>query len=113
MKNEIPKQNFLTSKYANFIVMSAILTMTFFCTPVFADALTDAQSLLSKAATAGGGLWAVWGIVQLGINIRDHQGPGISGAIWQIIGGGLIMAGGLLVNQLDLSMATTTATTTP
>jgi hypothetical protein len=32
-------------------------------------------------------LWAVWGIVQLGMAIKDHNGPGMGGAIWQIIGG--------------------------
>ena len=51
------------------------------------DALTNAKSLLASAATAGGGLWAIWGLVQLGMAIKDHNGPGIGGAIWQLIGG--------------------------
>lgn len=55
-------------------------------------AINTAKTLLSKAATAGGGLWAVWGIVQLGMALKDHNGPGISGAIWQIIGGAISLS---------------------
>jgi hypothetical protein len=49
-------------------------------------------------------LWAVWGIVQLGMAIKDHNGPGMGGAIWQIIGGAIIIAAGVAINALDLSM---------
>ena len=79
----------LTSKMANMVVMTMLFTI-FGCMSVcFAagDAITTAQSLLSKAATAGGGLWAVWGLVQLGMSLKDHNGPGIGAAIWQILGG--------------------------
>ncbi len=99
----------LTSKMANMVVMTMLFTI-FGCMSVcFAaggDAITTAQSLLSKAATAGGGLWAVWGLVQLGMSLKDHNGPGIGAAIWQILGGAVIIAAGTAVSALDLTMAT-------
>lgn len=97
------KKSVLTSKCANLIVLTMILTAVMLAVPVYADALDTAKSLLSKGATAGGGLWAVWGLVQLGISIKDHNGPGIQGAIWQIIGGGIIIAAGAAVASLDLT----------
>lgn len=100
---------FLTSKTLNFIVMTMIFSLFIFVMPCFcaggADALTSARDLLSKGATAGGGLWAVWGLVQLGMSVKDHNGPGIQGAIWQIIGGGIIIAAATIIGTIDLSMA--------
>lgn len=101
----------LLSKYKQKIFdFSAAFTslMAASIVPVFADggsaALTSAQNLLSKAATAGGGLWAVWGLVQLGMSIKDHDGPGMGKAIWQILGGAIIIAAGTLISSLSLSM---------
>ena len=90
------------------IVMTAVMTVSAGISYCYAasgaDAINTAKSLLSKGATAGGGLWAVWGLVQLGIGIKDHNGPGIQGAIWQIIGGAIIIAAGAAVAALDLSI---------
>ncbi|MCD8089152.1 MAG: hypothetical protein LUD81_00740 [Clostridiales bacterium] len=103
------KNSFLTSRLVNFLVMAAIFTTFFMSFGVFAatgaEALTTAKNLLSKAAVAGGGLWAVWGLVQLGMSIKDHNGPGIQGAIWQLIGGAIIIAAGSAISSLDLTMA--------
>lgn len=98
------RKRFITSKWCNAVVVALIFTMVL-CMPVFAagDALATAKSLLASAATAGGGLWAVWGLVQLGISIKDHNGSGIQGAIWQIIGGGIIIAAGTAIGSLDLT----------
>ena len=89
---------------------TAVLIMTVFCINVFAadggDAISTAKNLLSKAATAGGGLWAVWGLVTLGMSIKDSNGPGIGNAIWQILGGAIIIAAGVAIGALDLTMAT-------
>lgn len=112
--SERGKRSFITSKTANFVFMVMLFSVVMFCLPVFADnqaaaagntsALDSAKNLLSKAATAGGGLWAVWGLVQLGISIKDHNGPGIQGAIWQLIGGAIIIAAASVIAGLDLSM---------
>ena len=108
--------SYLTGKTASFIFMTLLFSLMF-CMLVYAEgdattansALTSAQGLLSKAAIAGGGLWAVWGLVQLGMSIKDHNGPGIGGAVWQIVGGAVIIAAGGLIGNVDLNMDTTTA----
>ena len=49
-------------------------------------------SLLTKGATIGGGLWLVWGAIVLGTSLKDHNGPGIQSGVWQMVGGGIIIA---------------------
>ncbi|MBQ9518365.1 MAG: hypothetical protein IJR59_00520, partial [Firmicutes bacterium] len=87
MKNMISERKIKderTTKIWRVIGSTAVLMMTVFCMNVFAadggDAITTAKNLLSKAATAGGGLWAVWGLVTLGMSIKDSNGPGIGNA---------------------------------
>ncbi len=116
-KNKEAKKSFLTSKACNLIVMTIIFAFVIMIVPTFAaTTLESAKGLLSKAAGAGGTLWAVWGLVQLGIAIKDHNGPGMQGAIWQIVGGAVIIAASALINNTDLSMgsgAAPTASATP
>lgn len=109
MKSEIKKQSFLTTHYANFIVLSIILTMTVFCAPVFADALTDAQTLLSKGTEIAGIFLAAWGVVLIGINFKEHNGPSITGGILQLIGGIIIYAASKIISSADISMGLSTA----
>ncbi len=112
-KNEYKNERI--AKVWRVIGSTAVLIMTVFCMNAFAadaagggaTAITTAKNLLSKAATAGGGLWAVWGLVTLGMSIKDSNGPGIGNAIWQILGGAIIIAAGVAIGALDLTMATT------
>ena len=113
MKNMISERKMKderTARILKVIGSTAVLMMTVFCMNVFAasggDAISTAKNLLSKAATAGGGLWAVWGLVTLGMSIKDSNGPGIGNAIWQILGGAIIIAAGVAIGALDLTMAT-------
>ena len=106
------KKRFLTSKAANFIFMVLLFSTVLFALPTFAapaaggsEALNTAKTLLAKAAQAGGGLWAIWGLVQLGMSIKDHNGPGIQGAIWQIIGGGIVIAAGVAISSMSLDFS--------
>lgn len=86
------KRRFITKSF-NLLLTTAFMLTTFFTMTCFAadgsEAITTAKNLLSKAATAGGGLWAVWGLVSLGMAIKDHNGPGIGNAVWQIVGGAI------------------------
>ena len=106
-KRKGERRNFLTSKAMNFMVMTLIFTVCLMSVNCFAagSALDSAKNLLSKGAIAGGSLWAVWGLVQLGMSIKDHNGPGIQGAIWQLIGGAIIIAAGSVISTVDLSMS--------
>ena len=59
------------------------------------DLLNDVLDLIQKFVIIGGGVLLVFGLVNLGTSLSDHNGPGISSAIWKIIGGGVIIAGSL------------------
>ena len=97
------------------IIKTILLTMAFIALlalPIYgadgSEALTAGKSLLANAAQVGGGLWAVWELVQLGMSIKDHNGPGIQGAIWQLVGGAIIIAAGTYIKGMDLTMSTDT-----
>ncbi len=102
LKKKITKKNIVNK-------IAAVSSMTMAAlTPVSAasgSALTTAVNLLSKGAIAGGGIWAIWGIVQLGMAIKDSDGPGIGKAIWQIVGGAIIIAAGTALTTVDLTLA--------
>ncbi len=109
MARKTAVSNFIRPVVTTGVIMVAAFTANCFAAaaataPDAASAITTAKSLLSKAATAGGGLWAVWGLVTLGMSIKDSNGPGIGNAIWQILGGAIIIAAGVAIGALDLSM---------
>ncbi|MGL5973414.1 MAG: hypothetical protein ACRCZK_06875 [Oscillospiraceae bacterium] len=51
-----------------------------------------ALDLIKNFVTIGGGLWLVWGVVVLAGGLKDKNGPALQGGIWQIVGGGMIIA---------------------
>lgn len=66
------------------------------------DYFSTAMSLLSKGTIAAGGLLTLWGLVQLGGAIKDHNGPGMQNAIFQVVGGAIIMAAGALFTNITM-----------
>lgn len=66
------------------------------------DMLNTILSLFTKFATIGGGLWLVWGSIVTGGALKDHNGPQIQTGVWQIVGGGLIIAASSLFQQIIL-----------
>ncbi|WP_285660667.1 hypothetical protein [Paenarthrobacter ureafaciens] len=56
--------------------------------------------MFSQFVAVGGGLWLVWGAIVMGGALRDQNGPQIQTGIWQIVGGGLILAAGLLFKNI-------------
>lgn len=58
--------------------------------------LSQVLSLVQKFAIVGGGLWLVWGIIVLAGGLKDKNGPAMQSGLWQIVGGGLIIAGAAL-----------------
>ena len=54
--------------------------------------LQQVLDLVSKFAIVGGGLWLVWGVIVLAGGLKDKNGPALQSGIWQIVGGGLIIA---------------------
>ncbi len=51
--------------------------------------VTSALQLFSQFAIIGGGLWAVWGVITLS-------------GVWQVVGGGLIIAAAALFSNIAL-----------
>ncbi|WP_432565026.1 hypothetical protein [Kineococcus sp. SYSU DK003] len=64
--------------------------------------LDSVLDLIVKFATIGGGLWLVWGVIVLAGGLKDNNGPQSQAGIWQIVGGGLIIAAAQLFNQIAL-----------
>jgi len=65
------------------------------------EILTDVLDLVTKAATIGGGLWLVWGAVVLAGGLKDKNGPQLQSGIWQIVGGGLVLAAAIVFAQIE------------
>lgn len=56
------------------------------------DLLNNVIELVTKFSIIGGGFWLVWGVVVLAGGLKDKNGPALQSGIWQIVGGGLIIA---------------------
>lgn len=61
-------------------------------------------NLVKNAATLGGGLWLVWGVIVLAGGLKDKNGPALQSGIWQIVGGGMIIAAALYFGQLTTTL---------
>lgn len=66
------------------------------------DMLDQILKLFTQFAMIGGGIWLVWGAIVTGGALRDQNGPQIQTGIWQIVGGGLILAAAALFNSIVL-----------
>ena len=64
--------------------------------------VTSALQLFSQFAIIGGGLWAVWGVVTLAGGLKDQNGPATQSGVWQVVGGGLIIAAAALFSNIAL-----------
>lgn len=64
------------------------------------DILNQGITLITKFITIGGGVLAVWGVVTIGTNLKDHNGPAISNGVWEFVGGVLIIAAAQLFNAV-------------
>lgn len=62
--------------------------------------LVQILELFTKYGTYGGGLWAVWGVIILAGGLRDHTGAQIQSGMWQVIGGGMVIAATKLFSQV-------------
>lgn len=70
--------------------------------------LNNIVSLLSQGVTFLGGVLVVFGLVNLGMTIKDGmQGGGgqLAGAIAMIVGGGIVIGAAIYFGSLDTSFA--------
>ena len=66
------------------------------------DLLNQILTLITKFAIVGGGLWLVWGAIVLAGGLKDKNGPALQSGIWQIVGGGLIIAAAALFSSIAM-----------
>ncbi len=72
-------------------------TMIVFATYLFKNSsqypnlLNEVLWLASQFTRAGGALWSAWGVIILAGAIKDKTGPALQSAIWQIVGGIMII----------------------
>lgn len=64
------------------------------------ELFNEVLGLVKSAALIGGGLWLLWGVIVLAGGLKDKNGPQLQSGIWQIVGGGLIMAAAILFSSL-------------
>ena len=64
------------------------------------DLLNQVLALITKFTLIGGGLWLLWGVVVLAGGLKDKNGPALQSGIWQIVGGGLILAASAMFTTL-------------
>ena len=64
------------------------------------DLLNQVLQLFVRFATIGGGLWLGWGA--FGGGLKDHNGPQTQSGLWQIVGGGMIIAAAQIFNAVAL-----------
>lgn len=67
------------------------------------DLLIQILEMVSKFAIIGGGIWLVWGVIVLAGGLKDKNGPALQSGIWQIVGGGMIIAAAALFTSLVAS----------
>ena len=66
------------------------------------DLLNQVLTLITKFAIVGGGLWLVWGAIVLAGGLKDKNGPALQSGIWQLVGGGLIIAAAALFSSIAM-----------
>lgn len=62
--------------------------------------LDDVLGIGAKFAMIGGALWTIWGVIILAGALKEKTGPALQSAIWQIVGGLLIMVASTLFNSV-------------
>lgn len=67
------------------------------------DLLNQVLQLFVRFAQIGGGLWLVWGAITFGGALKDQNGPDMKSGMWQIVGGGLVIAAVSLFGAISLS----------
>lgn len=65
--------------------------------------LNQVLELFGNFAMIGGSIWLVWGLIVTAGALKDQNGPQIQSGVWQVVGGGLIIAGAALFKALTAS----------
>lgn len=66
----------------------------------YPNLLNEVLRLASQFTRVGGALWAAWGVIILAGAIKDKTGPALQSAIWQIVGGIMIIVTSYLFTSI-------------
>ena len=69
-------------------------------TPSSTSAFNDGMDLLAKGVGIVGALLVALGVVNLGANIKDQNGPALQTCIMQIVGGVIIGGAAVCIGQI-------------
>lgn len=64
------------------------------------DLFNTVLDLFTQFAMIGGGLWLIWGVVVFAGGLKDNNGPQTQTGMWQIVGGGMILAAAALFKTI-------------
>lgn len=65
------------------------------------ETLNSILKIFANVITVGGVLYGAYGGIQLGLAIKDHQGPAIGQAIMQIAGAAAIILAGATIASVQ------------
>lgn len=68
---------------------------------------TQVMNLFKVAIIAGGSIWLVVGAVIFALGLKNKEAPQIQSGIWQIIGGAVIIAAGVLFTNINFDFGVT------
>lgn len=80
------------------LLLNKFYTLAF--APSATTAFNDGMDLLAKGVGIVGALLAILGVVNLGANIKDQNGPGLQTAVMQIVGGAIIGGAAIWLGQV-------------
>ncbi|MBR6459378.1 MAG: hypothetical protein IKS49_04345 [Actinomycetaceae bacterium] len=67
--------------------------------------LNSLIALIANGAKIGGTLWGAWGVIQFAQSFGEN-GPEMKQGIWKIVAGAMVIAVGVAIAKIKLSMGT-------
>lgn len=80
--------------------MIMVATYLFRNVAKYPNLLNEVLKIAAKFTNIGGALWAIWGVLILAGALKDKMGPALQTAIWQIVGGIMIIVASSLFGKI-------------
>lgn len=88
--------------FTNFIQVAQAKGMALVFAADANSTFAEVMQILQRGLIGAGSLTVAFGLVYLGISIKDSNGPGLQNAILTIVGGLMIAAAGALVATVTI-----------
>lgn len=80
--------------------MIMVATYLFRNVAKYPNLLNEVLKIAAKFTNIGGALWTIWGVLILASALKDKMGPALQTAIWQIVGGLMIIVASSLFGKI-------------